>query len=766
MVSAPDHQPPGGAARGTSGPNSASSEFPDDGLVFGQYRLLRRLSYGGMGEILLAKHEGVGGVSKLLAIKRLLAQHREDKDVVTMFFDEARLQALMRDPHIVQILDMGQIEGHYFIGMEFVEGTSWRRLVHRVQDEAAALHPAHAAEMMVQGCRGLRYAHELCDNQGRPLRLVHRDVNPQNLLITWEGRCKLIDFGIAKSELSGVHTETGTIKGKFAYMSPEQARAEPLDHRSDIFSLGLCLYELLAGENPFRRNNVVQTLGAICEHDPVPLERLRPEAAALSPIVERCLAKDPDQRFADCEELEQALSTLLADGLCGVPPSSLRSELERWFVEEIAEQSTFLRRHGFAPTVSAEAPRGSVGAGDHKYDDGGRTAVVNPPRHQGATAAPPATRELSRAASVAGIQDLDTRLLGEPVPEHRPDVDTHPTARLKLQGAADVPSSRGARREEVAAGAAERHVPAKPRRWPLVSAAGLVLATLVAWSTWPLLQDWVASWRFAHPDSTVTDIVVTTGTAATTEHGVAAALGGGLPDLVADRSPVDNAAVAAAVVTSAVNSTTIEEVPATGAATVAVESGPPLSASADDPDPAPSSTSNPVGVPRAEARVQTPRPTRGQRARRSGERGEIKRAPASEVARVRVEESSEAPSATASALPRGTLTVNAGGPYRISAPGQKGTNVLKVPLVEGEVIDLDISAGPIQVKLRARLRGGAVALSVDTEPWAVVVANNLGKGRTPQRSRVSVGEPLQLLLKNPEAGEMRVTLGYVDAKPE
>ena len=331
------------------------------GTLFGRYRLLKRLAMGGMGEVHLARQESVGGFEKLLVIKRLLPHLKSERDQVKMFFDEARLQALMSDRHIVQIFDMGEVSGQYFIAMEYVHGASWRRLIDKLKESGRSLHPAHAVQLGVQVARGLSYAHNVVDANGMPLDIVHRDVNPHNLLATYDGECKIIDFGIAKSQMSLVNTEAGTIKGKFAYMSPEQAAAEKLDRRSDIFSFGICLYELLTKKNPFHRANLVVCLDAIVNQEAPPLAGERPEVAALAPVVERCLMKRREERFSDCAELADALTRLYSDGFCGEPKEPLDAFLKGLFQEEIDEHLRLLQDTGTSgmmrsPLVTSSGP--------------------------------------------------------------------------------------------------------------------------------------------------------------------------------------------------------------------------------------------------------------------------------------------------------------------------------------------------------------------------------------------------------------------------
>jgi eukaryotic-like serine/threonine-protein kinase len=390
----------------------AHDPIPEGERGFGRYTLLRRLAYGGMGEIFLARQGGAGSLSnvaKLVVIKRILSHVRSDDKHRRMFLDEARLQALLTNPHIVQIHDMGEEGGHVFLAMEHVHGPSWRMVVDRCRKNREHIPLALIAEMVAQAARGLSYAHNLVDASGKPLRIVHRDINPHNLLVTYDGGVKIIDFGIAKSELADGNTETGTIKGKFSYMSPEQSAAKALDNRSDIFALGICLYELITLKNPFRRSNIVLSLDSIQRETPPPLDRRRPDATVLQAVVDRCLAKKREDRFDDAHEIAATLDSLVNAGAIPPSPVPLSTWLRERFADEIAAHVSILEQTGSA---GALAVRGS---------DPSSMPRRRPLSGEGERPAPPTGTLVDDDVGPAVRRDLEADARREPSGPHRSD---------------------------------------------------------------------------------------------------------------------------------------------------------------------------------------------------------------------------------------------------------------------------------------------------------------------------------------------------------
>ncbi|MFN7133225.1 MAG: serine/threonine protein kinase, partial [Myxococcales bacterium] len=324
------------------------------GAIYGgKYFLLKKLAAGGMGEVFLARQQGPAGFEKILVIKRILNHLTDNNDYVEAFLTEARLQARMSHSSIVSIFDLGQAEdGSFYLAMEFIHGKSLVETITRAKNMKKQLPPDLAALILERAADGLSYAHNLTDNAGRSMNIIHRDISPHNVLISYTGDIKLIDFGIAKSEINSVKTETGTIKGKFFYMSPEQSAAKPLDKRSDIFSLGIVLYETLTGDNPFMRGNVVLALEAIQKWDPPPPSSIDPALAPFDPIVAKALAKDREQRYQDAADLKDDLARVRALGVLPPSPERLGPFMMRIFREKYEAETRILQDTDSASVAS------------------------------------------------------------------------------------------------------------------------------------------------------------------------------------------------------------------------------------------------------------------------------------------------------------------------------------------------------------------------------------------------------------------------------
>jgi serine/threonine-protein kinase len=278
--------------------------------AFGKHRLLRKLGTGGMAEAYLAEQPGPGGVVRTVVLKRVLPHLAEEEAFTRMLVNEARLAARLHHPNVARTYDLGQHDGTVFLTMEYVDGVELATLTERAEHRAKGpLGPGPCVRIALDLCAGLHHAHLATDSLGRALGLVHRDVSPENVMISREGVTKLIDFGVAKATALGGDTRTGAgAKGKHGYMSPEQARSDALDARSDQFSVGVILWELLTGRRLFLRGPDYLTMRAVVEDEAPPIGSLRSGVpAAIDRVVEQALEKDPDERYPSCEALADDL---------------------------------------------------------------------------------------------------------------------------------------------------------------------------------------------------------------------------------------------------------------------------------------------------------------------------------------------------------------------------------------------------------------------------------------------------------------------------
>lgn len=288
-------------------PTSISKPPPES---VGPYQLLRRLGAGGMGEVFLAERKGPQGFVKEVVIKRLLSHQEFNADARDHFIEEARLTARLSHPNVVQVHELGEHAGHFFIAMEYVPGASLRQLLDALHKKGEKLPAALAGWVCSQILRGLHHAHELKNPQGEALGLVHRDVSPENVLLGESGTVKVGDFGIAKAFLASDFRISGVVRGKVAYMSPEQLQGGHLDRRSDVYAVGVILYELLAGQTPFAPRPEIAA--NILTAPPPPL--LADEGsleAALEALAQKALAKSSGQRFESAEQMAEQLEQCL-----------------------------------------------------------------------------------------------------------------------------------------------------------------------------------------------------------------------------------------------------------------------------------------------------------------------------------------------------------------------------------------------------------------------------------------------------------------------
>ena len=275
----------------------------------GDYELVRHLATGGMAEVFVARQPGPAGDSRELAIKRILPHLAREERFISMFLDEARIAARLHHPNIVEIYELGEVEGEYFIAMEFIDGGDLADLLECAEERSVLIPIPFSVRIIADILDALDHAHEFQDG-GKPMLIVHRDVSPHNVLIGKSGLIKLVDFGIAHAVERHAKTETGLVKGKLSYMAPEQVEQLGVDRRADIFSAGALLYELITGEPPFGRE--LAAVNAILNEDPPDPRDYRPEVPeALVDVIYRALEKDPTRRFQTAREMHTALDGIL-----------------------------------------------------------------------------------------------------------------------------------------------------------------------------------------------------------------------------------------------------------------------------------------------------------------------------------------------------------------------------------------------------------------------------------------------------------------------
>src|SRR4051812_27973613 len=292
----------------------ASSPPPGSYRPLGKYQLVAEIGRGGMADVFLAIAQAADGIDERVVIKRLRADVTEDEEFRAMFLDEARLAVRMSHPHVVRTLDVGKEGDQCFIAMEFIDGQPLSRIRKRALSRAPDGPPLLLQlRILSDVLSGLHYVHELTDEGGEPLDIVHRDVTPQNVLVSYDGSVKVLDFGIAFTTSRLVETRIGVVKGKLSFMSPEHARGEKVDRRSDIFSVGVMLWEALMGQRIWGNQEDALIYGKLVIGD---LPPCRPARAGVDPeliaICEKALGSSPESRFATADEMKTALDAVLA----------------------------------------------------------------------------------------------------------------------------------------------------------------------------------------------------------------------------------------------------------------------------------------------------------------------------------------------------------------------------------------------------------------------------------------------------------------------
>ncbi len=311
--------------------------------IFGEYKILKKIATGGMAEVFLSKRVGVKGFEKLLAIKRILPQFSENEEFISMFIDEAKLAAQLNHRNVVQIYDFGTQESSYYIAMEYVFGKDLRTILKKSREKQKRLPLTQCAYIIKEAARGLEYAHNIKDHYGNPLDIIHRDVSPQNIFISYEGDVKIADFGIAKAASKSTETRTGVLKGKILYMSPEQAWGKSIDKRSDLYSLGVLLYETVADRKIIEADSEFSMLekvrNAEVEFPPEIFEKI---PKRLSYIMKKALEKDPANRYQSAHEMRVDLENFLLSAKETLSEKMISDYLKDLFKEEIEEERKIL----------------------------------------------------------------------------------------------------------------------------------------------------------------------------------------------------------------------------------------------------------------------------------------------------------------------------------------------------------------------------------------------------------------------------------------
>jgi eukaryotic-like serine/threonine-protein kinase len=342
----------------------------------GKYQLVRKLAVGGMAEVFLAKAAGPMGFEKTLVLKRILPNLAADPQFVQMFLGEAKLAASLNHPNIAQIFDFGQAEGAYFIAMEHVDGPNLRSISRRSAERFIPLPISVCAKIVSYACEALAYAHEFIDpSTATHLSVIHHDVSPENILLSRNGAVKVVDFGIAKAAGQTHQTKSGVLRGKISYMPPEQIQGKEVDHRADIFALGVVFYELMTGCKPFDARTDVTILQAILYEQMIPAAARRADIPeSIARILQRALAKDPDARYPNCRHFQAELERFIVS--TGEPVGAYQ------LANLVAQLS------GSSTALSAATP--PIGAGGRSATPPQKgTAAATPPQKGAAVATPP-----------------------------------------------------------------------------------------------------------------------------------------------------------------------------------------------------------------------------------------------------------------------------------------------------------------------------------------------------------------------------------------
>jgi serine/threonine protein kinase len=356
---------------------------------FGKYLLLQRVSVGGMAEVFKAIPDGATRIDQIVAVKRILPNIAEDREFIGMFIDEARIAGQLTHPNICRIYELGRVGGDHYIAMQFLWGRDLLKVMNRYKKAGEVMSPPMAAFIAARACAALHYAHTKRDAAGAPLNIIHRDVSPQNIIVGYSGQVKLIDFGVARAASQSQKTQAGILKGKFGYMSPEMIRSLPVDHRSDVFAMGICLHEALTGSRLFYGETDFQTLEQVRDARVLPPSAKAPGIPpALDAIVLKALARDVEDRFPTARAMEQALDGFLDSLYPGYGEADVGAGMRQAFAQEVEREKLRLElfsdmlsrgdlvRGASVPPLPSEPPPSgerSTPPSDRVSEDRGRT---------------------------------------------------------------------------------------------------------------------------------------------------------------------------------------------------------------------------------------------------------------------------------------------------------------------------------------------------------------------------------------------------------
>lgn len=347
------------------------------GTRFGKYTLLNRIAVGGMAEVFLARQEGLEGFEKTICIKRIRPHLSSQPNFVQMFLNEAKLAAQLNHPNIVQIYDLGRVNDSYFIAMEYISGRDMSRIIPKAEKAGISFPMIYALRIASNVCEGLYFAHTKGDAYGNPLNIVHRDITPENILVSFSGTVKIVDFGIAKANTQLEQTRAGEIKGKLSYMSPEQCMGHQLDARSDIFSFGSVIYEWVTGYKLFTGENEMAILKSIIDGKIYPPSYFKEDVPeAVERILMKALDKDKTKRYQSAWEMQFDIDTYLASSEFTPSNIHLSNFLKQIFGDEIEREKELLVKHK-EESDRRDRPKGGVEEEVLELEDVGGRALTD-----------------------------------------------------------------------------------------------------------------------------------------------------------------------------------------------------------------------------------------------------------------------------------------------------------------------------------------------------------------------------------------------------